>query len=102
MYVMLVSFCIVELFCSLSLFFLMLRRPPRSTRTDTLCPYTTLFLSVLRGARGDLFGVADVAAEDDLHRALGSHHRDLGGGPGVVHVAAQMLRAHHEIGRAHV
>src|SRR3546814_16286623 len=25
-------------------FFLMIRRPPRSTRTDTLCPYTTLFL----------------------------------------------------------
>src|SRR3546814_4703190 len=24
-------------------FFLMLRRPPRSTRTDTLFPYTTLF-----------------------------------------------------------
>src|SRR3546814_5584 len=24
----------------------MLRRPPRSTRTDTLCPYTTLFRSV--------------------------------------------------------
>src|SRR3546814_4292261 len=23
----------------------MIRRPPRSTRTDTLCPYTTLFLS---------------------------------------------------------
>src|SRR3546814_13382394 len=23
----------------------MLRRPPRSTRTDTLCPYTTLFRS---------------------------------------------------------
>src|SRR3546814_16246754 len=25
--------------------FLMMRRPPRSTRTDTLCPYTTLFRS---------------------------------------------------------
>src|SRR3546814_4469629 len=24
----------------------MIRRPPRSTRTDTLCPYTTLFRSV--------------------------------------------------------
>src|SRR3546814_12596931 len=23
----------------------MIRRPPRSTRTDTLCPYTTLFRS---------------------------------------------------------
>src|SRR3546814_12428504 len=29
-------------------FFLMLRRPPRSTRTDTLFPYTTLFRSIAR------------------------------------------------------
>src|SRR3546814_16662840 len=28
--------------------FLMIRRPPRSTRTDTLCPYTTLFRSEWR------------------------------------------------------
>src|SRR3546814_20360825 len=28
-----------------SFFFLMIRRPPRSTRTDTLFPYTTLFRS---------------------------------------------------------
>src|SRR3546814_13833365 len=27
--------------------FLMIRRPPRSTRTDTLFPYTTLFRSVI-------------------------------------------------------
>src|SRR3546814_15545812 len=30
---------------SLFFFFLMIRRPPRSTRTDTLFPYTTLFRS---------------------------------------------------------
>src|SRR3546814_17400252 len=42
------------------LFFLRLRRPPRSTRTDTLFPYTTLFRSVAErrdrsvlGRRGD-------------------------------------------------
>src|SRR3546814_13397805 len=29
-------------------FFLMIRRPPRSTRTDTLFPYTTLFRSSLK------------------------------------------------------
>src|SRR3546814_2163247 len=28
----------------------MIRRPPRSTRTDTLFPYTTLFRSALSGA----------------------------------------------------
>src|SRR3546814_16157357 len=31
-------------------FFLMRRRPPRSTRTDTLFPYTTLFRSRLQDA----------------------------------------------------
>src|SRR3546814_6170794 len=30
---------------SILFFFLMIRRPPRSTRTDTLFPYTTLFRS---------------------------------------------------------
>src|SRR3546814_11530205 len=29
----------------------MIRRPPRSTRTDTLCPYTTLFRSLSWTAR---------------------------------------------------
>src|SRR3546814_4540969 len=29
----------------MNFFFLMIRRPPRSTRTDTLFPYTTLFRS---------------------------------------------------------
>src|SRR3546814_19730369 len=29
-----------------SVFFLMIRRPPRSTRTDTLFPYTTIFRSL--------------------------------------------------------
>src|SRR3546814_1866056 len=32
----------------LVLFFLMIRRPPRATRTDTLFPYTTLFRSYER------------------------------------------------------
>src|SRR3546814_13758879 len=32
--------------------FLMIRRPPRSTRTDTLFPYTTLFRSEERELRG--------------------------------------------------
>src|SRR3546814_14520096 len=31
--------------CYFFIFFLMIRRPPRSTRTDTLFPYTTLFRS---------------------------------------------------------
>src|SRR3546814_19039136 len=39
--VMLFAFGVVLCF----FFFLMIRRPPRSTRTDTLFPYTTLFRS---------------------------------------------------------
>src|SRR3546814_5010961 len=40
----------------------MIRRPPRSTRTDTLFPYTTLFRSLGAGAercRLDLDEIAD-------------------------------------------
>src|SRR3546814_13736631 len=37
---------LVVMMCS-CFFFLMIRRPPRSTRTDTLFPYTTLFRSCM-------------------------------------------------------
>src|SRR3546814_12129908 len=36
----------------------MIRRPPRSTRTEPLCPYTTLFRSQLAEER-DVLGRAD-------------------------------------------
>src|SRR3546814_8897968 len=54
-------------------FFLMIRRPPRSTRTDTLFPYTTLFRSVLEGpgdeGRDDVVGlVALLLQERDPQR----------------------------------
>src|SRR3546814_15063195 len=39
-------------FVVLCFFFLMIRRPPRSTRTDTLFPYTTLFRSIAIGQLG--------------------------------------------------
>src|SRR3546814_17656924 len=38
----------VDCGCCLLFFFLMIRRPPRSTRTDTLFPYTPLFRSAVR------------------------------------------------------
>src|SRR3546814_12038901 len=44
------SCCVVASSVTFSIslfFFLMIRRPPRSTRTDTLFRYTTLFRSVL-------------------------------------------------------
>src|SRR3546814_2974527 len=37
--------CTILLVRTLSFFFLMIRRPPRATRTDTLFPYTTLVRS---------------------------------------------------------
>src|SRR3546814_18143412 len=67
--------------------FLMLRRPPRSTRTDTLFPYTTLFRSVIGGCNViKCMTVANVGArnasfalrylEDEHIRILA---QDLGG-----------------------
>src|SRR3546814_5737427 len=44
------------------IFFLMIRRPPSSTRTDTLFPYTTLF----RSLRDQGVGVGGVADDEDL------------------------------------
>src|SRR3546814_9837115 len=38
----------------------MIRRPPRSTRTDTLFPYTTLFRSSYREMRGQNGGGIDI------------------------------------------
>src|SRR3546814_12621932 len=52
--------------------FLIIRRPPRSTRTDTLFPYTTLFRSVctlrfLRAVRLALGSLATVSSPPGLH-----------------------------------
>src|SRR3546814_18666631 len=51
----------------------MVRRPPRSTRTDTLFPYTTLFRSRVDAARkqpqrADLLAVALQGVLDPPHR----------------------------------
>src|SRR3546814_13387789 len=43
----------------------MIRRPPRSTRTDTLFPYTTLFRSLDDARRRAAGRGADVRARDD-------------------------------------
>src|SRR3546814_12638761 len=45
-------------------FFLLIRRPPRSTRTDTLFPYTTLFRSHDRQCLGMDAGLV-VAAQGE-------------------------------------
>src|SRR3546814_18406029 len=65
-------------------FLLMIRRPPRSTRTEPLCPDTTLFRSQVgrvgatrlhvddqdprRVAHGPTQGEVDLRAQDDLGR----------------------------------
>src|SRR3546814_15805388 len=65
-------------------FFLMIRRPPRSTRTDTLFPYTTLFRSAAAGgAAGGQRRVAAILAPpraDDIAEMagfVGGAHREL-------------------------
>src|SRR3546814_2095606 len=66
----------------------MIRRPPRSTRTDTLFPYTTLFRSRGRRARGAAVepDVRDSARVDDAPPRLpatptGARARAPGGAP---------------------
>src|SRR3546814_991307 len=48
----------------------MIRRPPRSTRTDTLFPYTTVFRSAVSGALQVAAGAHDATlSEGRCHRA---------------------------------
>src|SRR3546814_2434230 len=42
----------IHVYIIMLFFFLMIRRPPRSTRTDTLFPYTTLFRSHFHAEKG--------------------------------------------------
>src|SRR3546814_21134860 len=83
----------------------MIRRPPRSTRTDTLFPYTTLFRSVeilaryvLRDRRAfRLLAVAELDVRTEAPAALGDFQPAVGViahrlGPGIGTVAAAGLR----------
>src|SRR3546814_13868144 len=58
----------------------MRRRPPRSTRTDTLFPYTTLFRSALRSMGFSEIPIVNV-------------ENACAGGATALHQAAMMLRA---------
>src|SRR3546814_15328785 len=57
----------------------MIRRPPRSTRTDTLFPYTTLFRSVEIGLhprqRGDEARIAGAEADAPAGHRVGLAER---------------------------
>src|SRR3546814_17025288 len=89
--------------CVVSFFLLMIRRPPRSTRTDTLFPYTTLFRSFQR-----LFRIcgADRPPPLQAHRArqLGCFDREAQTRevPALGSVGFAAEQHQHEIGRAHV
>src|SRR3546814_8207802 len=68
------------MYCCL-FFFLMIRRPPRSTRTDTLFPYTTLFRScacwitfLTMIGRGGVFGRAAISGLSCHQRLRSEEH----------------------------
>src|SRR3546814_2645298 len=76
------SYCFVNFL----FFFLMIRRPPRSTRTDTLFPYTTLFRSDRAGNRagtggGPVGAGAGRAGKGDGPVGAGAGRAGKGGGP---------------------
>src|SRR3546814_5425489 len=89
----------------------MIRRPPRSTRTDTLFPYTTLFRSIAR-----LFAVGLLLRDKFTQHATSAHrasiasiasqeHRPLGHAVPIADL--RLLESDHrlvlfQIGRAHV
>src|SRR3546814_4818863 len=79
-------------------FLLMIRRPPRSTRTDTLFPYTTLFRShALVGElrRADVIGRGGAAAFEQLveGRVELAQARDVGD---VVGLLVDLVEVDHE------
>src|SRR3546814_17496808 len=81
---------------SVLFFFLMLRRPPRSTRTDTLFPYTTLFRSDIdmqyRDAEQLLFATQD--SQIGRHEQDQPRQRQQQGELAVTPAGRQIGRAH--------
>src|SRR3546814_15162157 len=82
----------------ISFFFLMMRRPPRSTRTDTLFPYTTLFRSppgmeaqelIVERLRADQAGVQPAHLIGDRY-------------PRWISKRREQRKQNRQIGRAHV
>src|SRR3546814_12230378 len=105
-------------------FFLMTRRPPRSTRTDTLFPYTTLFRSTIghvdHGKTSLTAAITKVLAEtggatfvDYANIDKAPEERERGITISTAHVEYETAERHYahvdcpghadyEIGRAHV
>src|SRR3546814_3997652 len=62
----------------------MLRRPPRSTRTDTLFPYTTLFRSIRRIGDADLPERAQNSSSSAYSIVAGCNHHGFTGGDAII------------------
>src|SRR3546814_15792732 len=67
----------------------MIRRPPRSTRTDTLFPYTTLFRSDIVDPGADLVALTKVGKLGEARQFLGRDRRRILRHPGRHHVAEE-------------
>src|SRR3546814_8449279 len=73
----------IDSLCCAPFFFLMIRRPPRSTRTDTLFPYTTLFRAEARaGPSWRAYRAAD--RHDDWKTAAFARCDRIGRGGALV------------------
>src|SRR3546814_17028179 len=73
----------------------MIPRPPRSTRTDTLFPYTTLFRSIEGEGRDEERGAASLRSMNRIERAI---HRQIGDQPLDLPPAREMdMVAEHAI-----
>src|SRR3546814_6456967 len=75
----------------------MIRRPPRSTRTDTLFPYTTLFRSASARRRRTV--------EQAAHRYVGlipmrAAARRVGAGPHALNIPEEQMDTRRQKGRA--
>src|SRR3546814_11560548 len=96
--------------CVLYVFFLMIRRPPRSTRTDTLLPYTTLFRSSkvqasrnLGFGNGRRWGGGGVASVPQARPyPAGGEDQLLGGEHGLLGIDPAGHVVERRVGRRHV
>src|SRR3546814_4897290 len=78
---------------AMSVVFVMIRRPPRSTRTDTLFPYTTLFRSPRRSPDGSACSSRDrPQGRPRSHNPWRTVRRPA---PGIVQVPLDPLRTNH-------
>src|SRR3546814_5563923 len=76
-------------------FFLMMRRPPRSTRTDTLFPYTTLFRSSVEGVAHPVL----VFDQRDAAVAVAVHAREVIAGGVDLRVRGERQERRQDKGR---